>query len=104
MVLEIFDELKALHIAKDTDYAGLAPLSNFKRCEQFGIPAWKGCLVRMSDKWARLISLVEKKGDHAVEGEGIEDTLKDLSVYSVIVLALLKRVLNANPETAEENA
>lgn len=88
-VLEIFEELVELHVAKDSDYGGNEPLGNFKRCEVFGIPAWKGCLVRMSDKWSRLLSLVAKDGDHAVAGEGLEDTLKDLAVYSVITLALM---------------
>ena len=89
-VLRIFDELKELHIAKDADYAGGEPLSNFRNCEKFGIPAWKGCLVRMSDKWSRLVSLVGKEGKHAVVGESIEDTLQDLAVYSIIALALLR--------------
>ena len=89
-VLEIFEELIELHKAKDADYGGDVPLSNFRRCEQFGIPAWKGCLVRMSDKWSRLLSLVAKDGKSSVTDENIEDTLKDLAVYSVIVLALLR--------------
>jgi len=91
VVLKIFDELKALHEAKDADYAGGEPLSNFRRCEQFGVPAWKGALIRMSDKWSRLVSLAQKDGEHAVVGEGLEDTLKDLAVYAVIVMALMQR-------------
>ena len=90
-VLDLFDELKALHIAKDADYAGKEPLSNFKRCEAFGIPAWKGCLIRLSDKYSRLVSLVEKGGERAVAGESVEDTLKDLSVYSILTLVLLRQ-------------
>ena len=88
-VLKIFDSLKKLHEAKDADYAGGEPLSNFKRCEQFGIPAWKGCLIRLSDKYARMVSLVGNDGRHEVPGEGLDDTLRDLAVYSVITLALL---------------
>lgn len=90
-VLEIFDNLKELHIAKDSDYAGEQSLSNFKRCEAFGIPAWKGCLIRLSDKYSRLVSLVGKDGTHAVEGESLEDTLMDLSAYAAITLALLRQ-------------
>ena len=89
-VLSIFDELKELHKAKDNDYAGGEPLSNFKKCEQFGIPAWKGCLIRLSDKYSRIISLISKDGQHKVTDESLEDTLKDLAVYSIITLALLK--------------
>ena len=96
-VLRIFDELKELHEAKDHDYSSNEPLSNFRRCESFGIPAWKGCLVRMSDKWSRLVSLVGKDGKHAVVGESIEDTLQDLAVYSIIALALLRKQRDQHP-------
>ena len=89
-VLQIFEDLKALHIAKDGDYAGEEPLSNFKRCEAFGVPAWKGALIRLSDKYSRLVSLVGKNGEHAVKGEGLEDTLMDLAVYAIITLALMQ--------------
>jgi len=88
-VLKIFDDLKELHNAKDSDYAGEVPLSNFRRCEQFGIPAWKGCLVRLSDKFSRVVSLVQKDGDHAVNGESLIDTLHDMAVYSIITSVLL---------------
>jgi len=87
-VLSIFDELKALHESKDEDYAGGEPLSNFKQCEKFGVPAWRGVMVRLSDKFSRLVSLAGKNGAHAVADEGIEDTLRDLAVYSVICLRL----------------
>jgi len=104
-VLKIFDDLKELHIAKDADYAGDEPLSNFRRCEAFGIPAWKGCLVRMADKYSRLVSLVGKDGAHEVPGEGIEDTLKDLAVYSILVLALMERPLMGDDvPTSQEDA
>ena len=89
-VLELFKELQELHEAKDSDYAGKEPLSNFKRCEDFGVPAWKGTLIRMSDKWSRLLSLVGKDGNHAVKGEGLDDTLRDLAVYAIITLVLLE--------------
>ena len=102
-VLEIFEELVELHVAKDSDYGGDEPLGNFKRCEVFGIPAWKGCLVRMSDKWSRLLSLVAKDGNHAVAGEGLEDTLKDLAVYSVITLALMDELRRRDNVPIESN-
>jgi len=86
-VKQTFDRLAALHEAKDSDYAGQAPLSNFRQCERFGVPAWKGALVRMSDKWSRLLSVVEK-GKPDVTGETIDDTLDDLAVYAVIVRVL----------------
>ena len=97
-VLKIFDELKDLHKAKDADYAGGEPLSNFKRCEQLGVPAWKGTLIRLSDKYSRLVSLVAKDGQGEVAGEGIDDTLRDLAVYAVIALRLWQASLMKDPK------
>jgi hypothetical protein len=84
-----FDRLWELHKAKDGDYAGGESLSNFRACERFGVSAWRGALVRMSDKWSRLMSVLEKGGPD-VKGETIDDTLDDLAVYAVIVRVLRK--------------
>jgi hypothetical protein len=86
--LDVFEELKQLHIDKDADYAGNEPLSNFRRCEAFGIPAWQGTLIRMSDKYARIVALMQKGEEHAVKDESLNDTLMDIAVYAVITLAL----------------
>ena len=87
-VIKIFNELVELHKAKDEDYGGGESLGNFRRCEQFGIPAWKGCLIRLSDKYSRAVSLVGKGGKGMVD-ESLVDTLMDLAVYSVITIALM---------------
>ncbi len=88
-VLRIFNELIELHKAKDTDYSGEnGSLSNFRACEAFGVPAWKGAAIRMSDKWSRFMSLMANGESAAVKDEPLEDTLKDIAVYAVIVLAL----------------
>ena len=92
MVLQIFDELKKLHETKDSDYAGQEPLGNFFRCEAFGIPAWKGALIRLSDKWSRIVSLMNKQETNAVKDETLDDTLTDIAVYAIIILALRKRL------------
>lgn len=86
-IKRVFDELWELHKAKDADYAGNDSLSNFRVCEQFGVPAWKGAAIRMADKWSRFVSLMGKDGPE-VKGETIDDTLKDLAVYAVIVKVL----------------
>jgi hypothetical protein len=86
-IKRIFDELWELHQAKDADYAGGDSLSNFRVSEQFGVPAWKGAAIRMADKWSRFVSLMQKTGPD-VGDETIEDTLRDLAVYAVIVLVL----------------
>jgi hypothetical protein len=86
---KLIDELKEIHSRKNHDYAGKDPLSNLKVSESFGIPAWKGCLIRMSDKWSRITQLANK-GESLVKDESIIDTLKDLSIYSLLCIILFK--------------
>ena len=83
----LLDELAKLHSRKNHDYAGHDPLSNFNACEDFGIPPWKGCLVRMSDKWNRIKNFA-RSDSLEVADETIEDTLKDLAVYSLLCILL----------------
>ena len=87
---QLLDELKEIHSQKNHDYAGEDdPLKNFRMSENMGIPAWKGCLIRISDKFSRLCSFA-KKEEYEVKDESIEDTLKDLAVYSLICLILYR--------------
>lgn len=86
---KLIEEIKQLHDRKNNDYSTSAdPLSNFRECEKFGLPAWKGCLVRMSDKWSRIVQLSSKEA--AVKEESIIDTLKDLATYSLICILLFE--------------
>ena len=83
----LLDEIKALHDSKNHDYADEAdPLSNLRRSEAFGIPAWKGVLVRLSDKWSRLEQLANGK---APKHESLRDSLIDNAVYSLLAVILL---------------
>lgn len=86
---QLLQEMAELHAKKDHDYAGDKHLSNFEECEKFNIPAWKGVLVRLSDKWSRVKSLV-KKGGNKVKDESLIDTLMDISVYALITIILLE--------------
>ena len=47
MFYKLLNEIAELHSDKNHDYADNNSLSNFMFCEQMGIPAWKGALVRM---------------------------------------------------------
>jgi len=89
-IRRIMDELWQLHVRKDADYAGGDSLGNFRLAERFGVPAWKGAAIRMSDKFSRFVSLVNK-GKAQVSDESMEDTLKDLAIYAMIVIALRRR-------------
>ena len=85
---ELIGEITALHDRKNADYAKDAdPLSNFRQAESFGIPAWKGVLVRMSDKWSRIQELTNGK---VPQNESLRDSLIDLAVYALIDIILLE--------------
>lgn len=84
---KILDELAKIHSCKNHDYAGEDALSNFKLSENIGIPAWKGCLVRMTDKMSRIWNFA-KQEKLEVSDESIIDTLKDLAVYSILCILL----------------
>ncbi len=85
---ELLARMEAIHDAKNHDYSADAdPLSNFRKCEVFGIPAWRGSLVRMSDKWSRIEQLAGGK-NAAVKDEALEDTLLDLANYALLTIVL----------------
>jgi len=94
---ELVWEACELHERKNRGYATTQnPLSNFYECEKLGVPAWQGCLVRMSDKWSRIQNLaLAETGTHiddvmqaAKRMESITDTLFDLSIYAMIDIIL----------------
>jgi len=84
--LELLDEMKKIHLAKDHDYAGEVPFSNFYKSKSFGVEPWVGAMVRMSDKWSRLCNLATK--EPAVVEESFDDTLIDLANYALICYIL----------------
>ena len=87
---KLLDDLKELHSNKNHDYSGEGdPFRNLKLSEMMGITAWKGCLVRISDKFSRLCSFA-KTEEYKVKDESVEDTLKDLAIYSLICLILYR--------------
>jgi hypothetical protein len=85
--LALVDEIKALHESKNHDYAADAdPLSNLRRCEAFGVPAFTGVLVRLTDKWSRIEQLAAGK---EAKHESLRDSLVDNAVYSLLAVILL---------------
>jgi hypothetical protein len=87
--VELLNELKSLHERKNSAYAGASsdPFKNFRYAELFGISAFKGCMVRMSDKFIRIANLSQNPDADKV-GENIVDTLMDLAAYSLIAICL----------------
>ncbi len=80
-------EIDKLHGSKSEDYADSDdPMRNLRRCRAFGVPSWKGVLVRLSDKWARIEQLSSgKKPKH----ESMRDSLLDQAIYSLLAIVLL---------------
>ncbi len=89
---DVLKQMLATHEAKRNDYAGEDPFGNFRESEKLGIPAWLGALVRLSDKYTRIMNLAGGR-ERKVKDETIDDTLLDLAVYAIIVLCLRKRSL-----------
>jgi hypothetical protein len=87
--MEVLDEIKRLHLAKTLDYgADEDALSNIRSsADVVNMPAWSGCILRISDKMHRLRSFFRRG---RVEFDGIEDTLLDIACYAVIALVLYR--------------
>lgn len=84
----LLSEIAALHARKSFDYTPAGdPLANFHRSERFGVPAWKGALVRIGDKLGRLEQLASGKEP---ANESMRDTLVDTAVYALLTVLLLE--------------
>jgi hypothetical protein len=88
--------------AKNSDYADSVsdPLRNFRACERAGIPAFDGCLTRLSDKFERVMNLRRKERESrtvGVKDESITDTLLDLANYALIAIVLHEETRVALP-------
>lgn len=89
----LLDVMADLHSRKNHDYSGDDPLSNLRASEEIGIPAWKGILVRLMDKWGRLRQFAKTK-TLKVKDESVIDTLMDNAVYSLLCIILYEENKN----------
>lgn len=94
---KLLEEMANLHSRKNHDYSGDDPLSNLKSSIEIGIPAWKGILIRLMDKWARLKTFA-KKEILEVKEESIKDTLMDNAVYSLLCIIIYEERENVKLE------
>ncbi len=102
MFYQIIDELKDLHSRKNADYADEEPLRNLRMCEAGGIAAWKGIVIRLTDKISRLLTFV-KKESYEVKDESVEDTLRDLAVYAVLGIILYRERASLTHDNPAKN-
>jgi hypothetical protein len=106
---DLFDESMALIDKKGADYNREQQLAgdtlfNLRVAEILGIvpTAERGILVRLSDKFMRLISLMQQGVDPAVKGESVRDTVRDIHNYIDYALVIFEE--RRNPTTAGPKA
>ena len=90
--LSLLDTLKETHLKKSAGYSGMDnpdTFANFRLSEQLGVSAFLGCMIRLSDKFTRVVNLIKNSKNEQV-GERLEDTLLDLASYALIAICLLK--------------
>jgi hypothetical protein len=56
--------------------------------KEWGVSPWIGALIRLNDKVKRLQAFAIKG---SLANEGVEDSLRDISVYSAIALVLYEQ-------------
>ena len=78
-----------MHDKKNADYAGSEDsLANLRMCEKMGLSSFIGVVVRLSDKFCRLMRFCKTK-ELAVKDESIKDTLKDIVNYAIFAIIFL---------------
>ena len=94
--LDILDNMQLVYEAKDNDYSATGlPMGNLRKCEDAGIDAWRGCLVRIGDKMSRLENFLKEK-EYLVISEKAEDTVVDLANYAILMSCLLEELKSVN--------
>ena len=91
---DVLDELKMLHDAKNHDYATEEnPYKNLEGVSRIGIEPWRGIVIRLMDKFERVEQYCTN-GELAIKSEGMEDTFKDIAVYSTLAMILFRKSEN----------
>ena len=90
--INILDNMQSVYEAKDNDYSATGlPMGNLRKCEDAGIDAWRGCLVRIGDKMSRLENFLKEK-EYLVISEKAEDTVIDLANYAILMSCLIEEI------------
>lgn len=85
---EILEQIGEMHDKKSADYGnGNDPYFNLRMCERGGLDAWKGVIVRLGDKYARLLTFM---GHGELKNESVEDAFMDMAVYAILGLVLFR--------------
>jgi len=57
---------------------------------RIGIEPWRGIVIRLMDKLERVEQFC-RSGELAIKSEGMEDTFKDIAVYSTLAMILFRK-------------
>ena len=96
--LIILDNMQSVYESKDNDYSATGlPMGNLRKCEDAGIDAWRGCLVRIGDKMSRLENFLKEK-EYLVISEKAEDTVIDLANYAILMACLIEEIKNPHSD------
>lgn len=89
--LDLLGELRALHLSKGHDYADVSdPLKNYvESARDCAVEPWRGALLRLSEKYHRLVNLIGK--GVTPNHESLNDTLMDMAALALIVRSLRER-------------
>lgn len=118
-VSKTFDELKELFIAKNSQYGSGEPLENLKlgaileEAVYNNEPFSCSCSEAVPHEWLwwkrmwKEISNYERKhivhvAMHGIEGDKVDESLKDIAVYSVIKLYIYKKLCEALDKEKEQ--
>ena len=76
-------------VKKNKDYSGFSgdPFANFRQVENLGISPEIGIMVRMSDKFSRIKTFLDK-GE--LQNEGVKDACLDIVNYVSILYAMIE--------------
>ena len=94
--LDLLAGMRELHIKKSAGYSGADnpdAWANFRRALEFGVQPEIGALIRLSDKFSRLTTLVRDPANDQLSDENIEDTAIDLAAYALIYVCLRRERL-----------
>lgn len=90
----ILKEIGDLHDIKNKDYGqDHDPYANVRGSTEWGVEAWKGAMIRANDKIKRLQKFAQT---NQLANESVEDSFKDLAVYSLIALDLYRQEIHKN--------
>jgi hypothetical protein len=85
----LFERALAIVEAKRHDYSGaIDPFRNLRSSEVHGVEPWRGTLVRIQDKLARIRAVTEAGGKAKV-AESMIDTFADVLNYTCILAGLV---------------